>query len=170
MTITIPPGVQSAGAQSVWLVPSTVNLSAVTLANLAAVGTLKISCLLLQGIEPGVDVSRKDIIRLCLSQPIEALGNVKDKLGNIDYVVDPQNPTSETNKLHAMAGNGFTGGLIIRNGLPDATAPAVTQYYDAYPIQMPKNAIAKPADNEDFHATQEILVTGPVVRGALFAA
>lgn len=134
MVLNIPPGIDSDGADLVAFVPTLADPSAPTLAELSASGAILFGCYLTGTFEPSADQDTQEDKRYCSQDTAETAGKTKWKIGDLEYIVDPQNPSSESNKAAMALVDGLSGYFVRRMGKDVASAPtfAANDYVEVF--------------------------------------
>lgn len=172
MPTSVPPGVVADGTVSVKFVPAITSLTAPSLAtDLNATGAIDMSCLLTKsGFAPGADTNSISDDRLCSKQVFEDYGTVTYTLAELEYIIDPQNATSASNKAYAALPTGTTGYLVVRWGKDVDVAWAAADKVDIYPVKLGPRVKQPPEANSKLKARQKPFVTGTVLEDIAVAA
>lgn len=171
-TLTPPLGIPADGSWRVWYVPTMAAPAAPSVAtDIGNAASVDASCLLTKsGIGLDVSVEKYKDERLCTVQVFEQNGVVTYSVNDLEYVIDPQTPTSATNKLYAAVGAGGSGYLIIRPGMDAGTAPAAAQKVWVLPVSFAPAVPLPPEANTVTRAKQSVSVTGTVQRDVALVA
>lgn len=119
------------------------------------------------GLQPGVDQQEVTDDRLADAQTFEIPGRYKFTLGSLRYVFNPTS-TPDNAAYTALAINS-AGFIVVRWGLPAATAFAASQKIDIWPATVGAQVKQPPEANSVLHATQRIFVTNTVVQDIALA-
>lgn len=171
--LVVPPGVSADGSVLVAFVPAIGNPSAPTLAELNAATALNISCYLSTGsFKPGANDETATDERLCSKQVFETLGQTTWTIDNLEYIYDPQNPSSLSNKAYAAMKRGTHGYLVVRWGkdLEEFPEFAAGDVVDVFPVSLGSQVKQPPEKNSKLKVQQKPVVTGPVVEDVALAS
>lgn len=174
MTVYFPEGVDSQGNESVIWVPAIANPAAPKLTELNATGSVNISCAI-RGFSPESEQGTSDDIRLCSVETFENPGRVKNSIGDITSVYDPQAVDGAADNKHyeAMV-QGAQGFLVDRRGLNARTAAlAIGQKVDVYPVTLGAQrrvALDPTAEGGKFEVIQKPFISGPVEKDVALVA
>ncbi|MBK9156718.1 MAG: hypothetical protein IPM11_01080 [Micropruina sp.] len=162
MTITIPDGVATLGAESVYWVPAIANpATGATVAELNA-GT-PIQCAI-NSFAPNGDQGSSQDLRLCSVDELENPGRNKITISAIELVYDPQMPTNTTAyAAYSALAPRAKGFLVDRRGMPHAQAFAAGQFVDIYTVTLGERnrvAITAGSDGEKFKTSIKPFVSG----------
>lgn len=124
MALIIPPGVDSDGADLVAWVPTLANPAAPTVAELTAPAAVLIACYLTGTFEPTADTETNEDKRYCSPETSETPGKTKFAISDIEYIADPQNPASQSNKAAETLVDGLSGYFVRRMGKDVEANPA----------------------------------------------
>lgn len=166
----VPPGIPSDGSWSVWFVPTIATTTAPKIATeINAAGSVDGSCLLVKGgigLENSYEKYKDE--RLCTVQVFEMNGTLTWSVSDLEFVIDPQNASSPTNKLYALvtaAGDsGWDGYIVIRMGVPVDTALTTTHKVWVIPVNIGAPVPLPPEANSMLRAKSSVAVTGSVRR------
>jgi hypothetical protein len=172
MPITVPLPVPADGTVSIRWVTALAAPAAPKLATeINAVSSVDITCLLTkEGFAPSAEPNAITDERLCSKQIFEDFGTVTYTLDELEYIIDPQNPTSASNKALATFVSGISGFLIARWGKDVDIAWAVGDKVDVYPVKMGPAVKQQPVTNATLKAKTKPFVTGPVVENVSVVA
>lgn len=131
MTVTFPPGIESAGTGSVFLAPSVANPQAPKLAEFTGSTAVQLSCHLM-GFETGAEQGKVESSRYCLAQALETLGKVKYTISDVEVVYDPQQPESAVYAGYKALAQGGTWALLDRRGKDSRSPLAVGDVVDVF--------------------------------------
>jgi hypothetical protein len=174
MTVVYPEGVRARGNESVIFVPTILDPTEPTVAELTAVGVANISCFL-TGFSPQGNQDSVEDRRLCSEQIFEDPGDVSVSIDNLEYVYYPQAASAvPENKAYEVLKKDVVGYLVDRRGLNARTvAIAAAQKVDVYPVRLGEQ-FRMPLDPGEqggkFRITQKAFVTGPYEYDAVVAA
>lgn len=176
MVETIPPGVKAEGRSKVAYVPAISSMTAPTLAEINAAGSLNISFFLKAGqFQPNKEQARGDDRRYGSQQTFQKLGRINPSIEDIVYVADPQAaPAEANNRAMELFQPGVVGFFVVRWGLDVVTVDwAADQKVDVWPIEFGAQRKTPLAEDDEFAPitiTQAVAVTGPVIDQAEIAA
>lgn len=143
------------GMLAVWHVPTIANTSAPTVAEINA-GT-KLS--------PHMT---KDGIRVPSNQNMVDDSNIEDTFdaqvvgswgGPISFTAKRNNASGGTDTVWNLITYGLAGYVVVRRGIPSATAVAASQTVEVYPVQYHHPVMQDPATNEQGRFTVTAAVT-----------
>lgn len=112
------------------------------------------------GLKPGVDQQEATDERLADAQTFVAPGRFKITMDKLRYVFNPITPAE--NLAETALTNGATGFLVVRFGLPAATAFAAAQKIDFYPLTIGAPLHLPPEANSVLHAEVGVFVTNSI--------
>lgn len=169
MTVVIPASITAQGNVKVAWVPAIAGASP-TVVEVTAVGAVDLSCFLMPdwgGIT--ADQNKGEDRRFCSTESFDRLGTVKRSIADLVYTYLPQTVgTDPANKVYTTLAAGTTGFLLIRYGLPVATAFAASQKVDYIPaiagVQV--KSVAGSDEFAPLTVTQGIGATGILVKDA----
>jgi len=172
MTLEIPESVQAHARVSVRWVPAIANQAAPTLAEYNA--GQELTCYFpndWEGLTP--DQQKFTRRRMCSEESWSEAGAVVRNIANVVYTYLPQAAISAAgNEVYEALEPDTEGFLVIRYGLPVATAAAAAQKVDVVPARA--DARSKRTVGEDERAPlvvdQSISARGPLVEDAVLAA
>ena len=172
-TLTVPPGIKSDGSWKVAFVTTLADPAAPKLATeVNAAGSVDGSCLLTKGgigLDNSVEKFKDE--RLCTIDVFEQIGSVTWTVSDITFVIDPQTPTSATNKLYALVKDGWTGYLVIRMGKDSKTDfVAATDKVWVVPVYIAPAVPIAPEANTMLRAKCAVAVTAEIQRDVALAA
>jgi hypothetical protein len=172
MPTTVPPGVVADGTWTVVFVTTIANPAAPSLATeINAGSSVDGSCLLTKdGLSLGVDVSTITDERLCSVQVFEENGTYTYTFEDIQYIIDPQNPTSASNKLYALLTANLKLYAVIRVGKSVDIPMAAGDKVWVMPIQVGPSIPLPPEANTKLRASQSVKVNGVVNRDVAVVA
>jgi hypothetical protein len=172
MPTSVPPGVAADGFVSVKFVTAIADTAAPKLATeINAASTVDLSCLLIRGsFSPNAEPSAVTDERLCSREVFEDFGTVKYTLGELEYIIDPQNPASVSNKAYATFLSGVTGFIVHRWGKDVDTEWAVGDKVDVWPVKMGPAVKQAPEANSKLKAKSKPFITGPIKQDVLVVA
>lgn len=165
MTVTFPDGVVTQGMASLWFLPAIANLTApkVLVSEFSAASAINLTGMI-EGFGVNADQSSGTDVRYGSTQVYQIPGRVTlSPSGTLNYVYDPQNPTSATYGAYLGLKLNTKGYLVNRLGVAVATAPAATQTVDVYPVQFgdqTRAPIDPTADAEKFKINQAWFIVG----------
>lgn len=173
MPTSVPTGIPSDGSWKVAFVSTIADPAAPKLATeVNATGSVDASCLLTKG-GIGFDNSYEKFKdeRLCTVQVFEQNGAVTWSVNDLQFVIDPQTPTSPTNKLYALVLNGWNGFLVVRMGISvDSPWSATTDKVWVVPVSVGIPVPYPPEANTMLRAKASVSVTGVIQREVALAA
>ena len=172
MALVVPPGIPSDGSWKVSFVPAIADPTAPKIATeINAASSVAAECLLTKG-GIGIDNSYEKFKdeRLCTIQAFEQNGQVTFTVNDLNFVIDPQTPTSATNKLYALVLNGWSGYIVARFGKASDAAWAVTDKVWVIPVAVGIPVPLPPEANTMTRAKASVAVTGTVQREVAPAA
>lgn len=164
MTVTFPDGVVAQAAASLWYVPAIVNLATpkVLVSEFGAASVVNLTGMI-YGFAINSDQGTSEDIRYGSAQTFEIPGRVKLTGDSLEYVYDPQAPTSATYTAYKYLKLGTAGYLVDRRGIDVSVAAANTQIVDVYPVKFgaqSRKSIDPGAEGDKFKITQRFFVTG----------
>jgi hypothetical protein len=168
VTVTFPDGVSSQGNASLWYLPAIVNITGtpkVLVSEFGAATAVNLSGMI-YGFTINVDQGTADDIRYGSTQTFEIPGRVKLTGDTLDYVYDPQAPTSATYGAYKNLKLNVSGYLVDRRGVDVNTAAAATQIVDVYPVKFgnqTRKAIDPSAEGVKFQISQRFFITGQAI-------
>lgn len=136
-----------------------------------AAGSIDISCYLTGGgYKPSLSEQVITDERLCTTQTYEQKGRSQRGL-DVEYI-DNTNSANQTtyNKAKDTLVPGTVQYLVVRTGLPYATAAAAGQKFTVYPITPGEYNELPPEANSVLKIAQKLFVTGQVKISAVSAA
>ena len=171
MAQSIPVGVPSDGMVKVAFVTSIGDLDAPSIATdiNAATSLEDFTCWLTTF---GVDASEqtREVFRFCSKQVFEDYGTVTYTVSDLVYVYDPQNPTSETNKVYTALKEGTRGFLVVGWGKDAEEEWAAGDVVDIYPVKVGAQRKQTPERNSELTVAQKPYVTGAIAEDRALAA
>lgn len=168
---TVPPGVKSKGNIGVWWVDTIADISAPKVAELtSATAAMFIACYLTEHKPPALDQGTETDERFCTATVFETFGDEKWTFDKLKFVVDPQNPTSDTEKAYKMLTEYKRGYLVYRWGKQSTEPLAQGDIVNIHPVQLGR-AVETPAEgNKPMVAEQTIIpIAEPALRKAVTA-
>jgi hypothetical protein len=159
------PATPADGNTKVLFVPAIANTSAPTVAELTAAGVVDVSCYLTSdGWTPSLSEQVVSDERLCSTQIFEQPGRKTDSL-DVVYIDNTNSANAATfNKAADTLSEGAAGYMVVRRGIPYATAIAAGQKVTVYPVAaMTQNELPAEA-NSVSKIGQKLAVTGAVKR------
>lgn len=171
MTVTIPDYVEAEGNVKVAWIPAVAAPAAATVAELNA--GVDLECYLPEtwgGITG--EQSKGEQRRMCTKEAFEAFGRVKRSISPLTATYMPQDAAGAAgNEAKTAMAEGTEGYIVVRYGLPSATAWAASQVYDIIPAKA--GVQNKNTNAQDEFApltyTQEVIATGPLVEDGVVA-
>lgn len=166
MPLVVPPGIPSDGSWKASFVTTLASPAAPKIATeIKAAGSVAAECLLTKG-GFGLDNSYEKFKdeRLCTIQVFEQNGSLTWSINDLNFVIDPQTPTSATNKLYALVLNGWTGYIVLRMGKASDVDWAVTDKVWVIPVQVGIPVPLPPEANSTLRAKASVTVVGEVLR------
>lgn len=171
MPTTVPPGFVADASLRVWFVTTLANPAAPSVASEINAGTtIDVSCYLTGGFAPEASVATITDDRLCLSVVLEDKGVTTWSIGDLEYIWDPQNPASLSNKVYAGLPEDATGYFVARYGMSVDTAAAAAQKGFVFPVKLGPQVPLPPERNTKGRVRQKPFVTGVVQKNVSFAA
>lgn len=162
MTVSFPLGVSARGNGAVWFLPAIANLEAPRVAEFAA--GINLSCAI-SGFAPTSEQGVVNKTRYCSRGTFEVPGTVTNTGPTLEYVYDPQEPTSEEYEWFATLAQGTVGFLVNRLGLDFEAPVAAGQFVNVYPtqagVQVPV-PIDPTAEGDELRISQRFFITGDV--------
>ena len=138
---------------------TTLTLGAPTVAQLNA-GTDISYYLSADGFSPSINEAIITDDRLADIQTFENKGRFQYSVGDLKYVYNPN--SSPDNAAYTALVNGTIGYLVLRFGLPSATAWATAQKVDIWPVILGTQLKQPPAQNSVLHVQQKAFVNNQV--------
>lgn len=171
MPTTVPPGFVADASTRAWFVTSLANPAAPSIASEINAGTtIDITCYLTSGLPLDASVATITDDRLCLKVLLEDKGVTTWTIDEIQYIWDPQNAASVSNKMYAGLPEDQTGFIVIRYGMDVDTAAATTQKVWVVPVKMGP-AVPLPIErNTKGRVKQKPFVNGVVQKNVALAA
>lgn len=171
MPVLQPAGVASWKHQNVWWADAIANPQAPSLTEVTSqTAALDLSCFIDASWESfSADQSKESDERWC-GVKFESLSDVEYTVGDMIYVVDPQNPESDTNRAAAILTEGKRGFLVFRRGKHMDTALAVGDYVDVLAVQLGTATPQQAEKGAPLKARQTVAVVGSVARNVKMAA
>jgi hypothetical protein len=168
--VTLPAAITSDGNIKVWYATAIADTSAPTVAELSAGDGFDASCYLTgDGWAPTTNEQVVTDERLCSRQTFEDLGRYTDQLA-IKYVWRQQAPTATDNKAFTVWKRGTSGFLFVRYGTAFEDDIAAGDIGDVIPVTFDTQTRMPAAANEKLKITQNIRVTGPLIRDVVVVA
>lgn len=124
MALIIPPGVDSDGADLLAFVKTLADPSAPTSTELADPTATLFACYLTGTFEANADQETNEDKRYCSPDVAESPGKVKWSISELEYIADPQNPESVSNKAAMALVEGTSGYIVRRMGKDVENNPA----------------------------------------------
>jgi hypothetical protein len=158
------PSTPADGNVLVKLVAAIADTSAPKIATeINAAGSIDISCYLTGGgYKPSLSEQVITDERLCTTQTYEQKGRSQRGL-EVEYIDNTNSPNQTTyNKAKDTLVPSTAQFLVVRTGLPYATAPAVGQKFTVYPITPGEYNELPPEANSVLKIAQKLFVTGQV--------
>ncbi len=173
-----PATVKTRGKDDWTFVPTIATITAPTLAEITAAGSLRISCFLFaSSAQPTQSTNLVSANkRICDTQTYQVVGDTSLAGGELHYSIDPQaSGASDALKAWTTLGGelgGVTGFLARRLAIAMATDHAVGQFFSIYPIELSPGLITTEGDDEAAEAsvTQTFAITGPIARRVALVA
>jgi hypothetical protein len=168
MPVTIPVGVKAEGNLKVSFVPTISVVTAPTVVEVTATGSLDVSFFITAGnFKPSGEQARGDDRRVGSKQTFEVLGREKTTIDDLIYIADPQAAAATPgNKAMELFVPGVTGFFVVRYGLDAETVDfAAAQFVDVWPIVLGVQNKGQLAENDEFAKitiVQPVAVTGIV--------
>jgi hypothetical protein len=170
MPLTVPPGVDVAGRRNAIFTPT----QSLSVAVLGGATSVELICYLTKGtLGVAAETERGTDERECSTQTFEVLGNTTWTFNALDYVWEPQAAAlAAGNKAYETLVAGTTGFITLRFGVLNDTALTIGQKVWQFPVtlgaQVPKTPEGSAA--EKIKITQEVVITGTVVRDGVLVA
>ena len=162
--LIVPTAVRSDGSWKVAFVSTLADPDAPQIATeIKAAGSVDGSCLLTKGgigLDNSVEKFKDE--RLCTIDVFEQNGSVTWSHQDLEFVIDPQNPSSPANKLYALARDGFKGFEILRMGISAAEDWSTTDKLWIVPIEISPLVPLPPEANTMLRAKASVSVTGSI--------
>lgn len=160
MVLTIPPGVDSDGADLVAWVTALANLtSAPALTELTSAASTKLACFMTGVFEPTADTETNEDKRYCSSDTSETPGKTKWSIGDIEAIADPQSPESESNKAAVAMVEGSSGYFVRRIGKDIDAAPnfAAGDYVEVFSATLGKQVFLPAESGQKVRFRQKVM-------------
>ena len=163
--LAVPPGVSGDGTLRVIFVPAIADPTAPSLASeINGTGSVEATNIIMKtwgGPSNSVDKYKDE--RLGTINVNERNGQVTWSLDDLEYVMDPATPASDSNKLYAAVGDGSTTGFfVLRYGVDVNTDMAVDDLVWVFGVEFaPAVPMAQEA-NSRLRAAQGVSVTSAV--------
>lgn len=171
MPTSVPPGYVADASLRVWYVTALANPAAPSVSTEINAGTtVDITCYLTNGFNPDASAATINDDRLCLAVVLEDKGVVTWTLDDLNYIWDPQNPASISNKAYAALAEDNVGFFVARYGLNVDTAAAAAQKGFVYPVKLGTQVPLPPTRNTKGQVKQKAFINGPVQKNVSFAA
>jgi len=171
MPTTVPPGFVADASLRVWFVTTLSNPAAPSVASeLNAGTTVDVTCYLTNGFNPDASVATITDDRLCLKVVLEDVGTTTWSVDDLNYIWDPQNAASVSNKLFAALAPNTTGYFVARYGMDVDTAAAAGQKGWVIPIKLGPQVPLPNERNTKGRVKQKPFVNGVVQPNVTFAA
>ena len=173
MTVTFPPGIESAGTGSVFLAPVVADPNSPKLAEFTGSTAVNLSCQI-YGFETTSEQGKVESKRYCLAEAIESFGKLKNGIADIEVVYDPQNPDSVTYAGYkALKTPGLRWALFDRRGLPSRDPLAVGHVgdlFEAVEFGTPRRAPITNTEGEEHRTIFSVAVKGQLFRDVKIVA
>lgn len=170
MTVLFPEAVKAQGNHSVTVVQTLADMSAPTLIEVNATGSINVSCFLFgSGGFAATSTTNKGEApaRLCTTETFQEFGNTSYEISDLQYVYSPQeDDTTDANKAMAALTPGTEVYLIERLGLDAKTAAyAAAQKVNVHHVRLGPQNRTKTGDGEfdQFSITQSVIHIEPPV-------
>ncbi len=162
MSLVVPPGIPSDGSWKVAFVSTIADVTAPKIATeIKAAGSVDGSCLLTKdgvGFDNSYETSKDE--RLCTISVFEQPGTVTWSVNDLQFVIDPQGSTTDTNKLYALVLNGWSGYMVTRMGKASDVDWATTDKVWVVPVTIGIPVPLPPEANSTLKAKASVFVTG----------
>ena len=134
MVLVIPPGIESDGADLLVWVPTLADPSAPTVAEVTGTSAVAFACYLTNTFDANASQDTTDDKRYCSPDVTQIAGKTTWSIGQLEYIADPQNPESVSNKASMALVEGAKGYIVRRMGKDVETAPALVtdDYVEVY--------------------------------------
>ena len=166
MPVISPAGVKAQGNVKLQWVPTIASVTAPTLAEVNAAGSLDLSCFMTaEGWAPSVDTAKgTSTRRLCSKQLYEQFGTTTYSLSDLSYIYNPQG-TANTDPMRAYEKlvPGTAGYFVARLGLDGITVEwAAGQFVSVWPVRLGERLETLDPTDEfaEILITQSVIVTG----------
>lgn len=175
MTVTVvdvPPAVNADGFQTVWWADAIANVSAPSITEItSAVASLDLSCYLDKEWELySSEQEESTDERFCSKETFSTPGVSKYTVGDLLYVVDPQNPQSLTSRASQILVGNKRGFLVIRRGKDQQIPAAVGDVVDVIPVQLGMPSPERAEKNGNLKDRTKVYVIGNVARNVKLVA
>lgn len=167
--MTRAPSTPVDGNTRIQWVPSVAG-SVPTTAELAAGGSKDLSCWFTgDGWNPSFSENTITDERLCDVATFEQRGRNQKSL-EVKYIVNPKAADQSTNNVaYVTLAEGAAGFFVVRRGVPEATAFAITDIVEVWPVTMGVHQNQAPAPDTVYTTVQKAFVTGATSEGAIAA-
>lgn len=171
MPTTVPPGFVADASLRVWFVTTLANPAAPSVATeINAGSTIDVSCYLTGGFAPDASVATISDDRLCLQVVLEDKGVTTWTMDELQYIWDPQNAASLSNKAYAGLPEDASGYFVARYGMSVDTAAAAAQKVFVFPVKLGPQVPMPPERNTKGRVKQKPFVNGVVQKNVSLAA
>lgn len=167
--MAFPQGVPSDGMLKIAFVATLAAPDAPSITELSAVTSVDATCYL-TSFTPNAEAQAIEDRRLCSKQVFEDFGTVTYTIGDITYVYDTQNASSDDQKLYEALPTGTEGFLVVAWGKDADEAWAAGDVVDVYPVKMGPRVKQPPEQNSKLKVTQKPFVTAEVEEDVVLAA
>lgn len=166
MTVSFPDGVSSQGAANLFYLPTITLLATpkVLVSEFSLTGAFDASGQI-YGFNVNADQGTSTDVRYGSTKTTERPGRTNVTGDTLEYVYDPQAPTSATYAAYKTWKEGVIGYLVERRGLPINTAVAATQVVDVYKVQFgrqSRKSVDPTAEGDLFKVTQRYFILNAV--------
>ena len=172
MALIIPPGVDSDGADLVVWVPTLANPAAPTVAELSAASAVSIACYLTGTFEPTAETETNEDKRYCSSDTSETPGKTTWSITDLEYIGDPQNPESTSNKAATALVEDASGYIVRRMGKDIEANPAIVagDFVEVYSVTLGKQVFLPGESGQKVRVRQKVMSVRRVVSNYEVAA
>ena len=138
MALVIPPGIESDGADLLVWAPTLADPSTPTVADAAGSSAFAFACYLTNTFDANASQDTTDDKRYCSPDVSQIAGKTTWSIGQLEYITDPQNPESVSNKAAMAMVEGSKGFIIRRMGKDVETAPELVagDYVEVYSVTL----------------------------------
>lgn len=139
-----------------------------TTTEIGAAGSKDLSCWFTgDGWNPSFSENTITDDRLCDVATYEQRGRNQKSL-EVKYIVNPKAADQASNNVaYVTLAEGTAGFLVVRRGVAEATALAIADIVEVWPIVMGVHQNQPPAPDTVYTAVQKAFVTGAVTEGAI---
>lgn len=161
MTVTVPESVSTDGNITTWWVTTIADPTAPKVATeIDAASSLMIQCFLKEYVGISTTVEEVEDWRACMRDVLATPGTSKTTIDPLVITIDPQNPAGANNKAYAALTPGTDGHIVVRYGVPTATAAAASQIVDVFPVTVASRDKQKVERNSQLKAEVKVMLRG----------